>query len=93
MPGIVYTSTVFTGAGLRNLAGQRVSYQWFGYALDPANGTIPTTLTSILNGTISIEQNTPVATAPTTAFNGLLMAGANAPPFQDPWKATSSLPP
>lgn len=72
MPGIVYTNTVFTGAGLKNLAGQRVSYQWFGYAIDPGDGSIPTTLTSILNGTMSIEQNTPVATAPTTAFNGFV---------------------
>ena len=81
MPAIVYTSTVFTGAGLRNLAGQRVSYQWFGYALDPANGTIPTTLTSMINGTISIEQNTPVATAPTTAFNG----------FTDGWSECTTI--
>jgi hypothetical protein len=72
MPGITYTTTVFTGAGLKNLSGQRVSYQWFGYAPDPGNGTIPTTFTSLLNGTISIEQNTPVATAPTTAFNGFV---------------------
>jgi hypothetical protein len=72
MPGIAYTNTVFTGAGLKNLAGQRVSFQWFGYALDPGDGSIPTTLTSLLNGTMSIEQNTPVATAPTTAFNGFV---------------------
>jgi hypothetical protein len=72
MPAIVYTNTVFTGAGLKNLSGQRVSFQWFGYAPDPGDGSIPTTLTSILNGTMSIEQNTPVATAPTTAFNGFV---------------------
>lgn len=72
MPGITYTNTVFTGAGLRNLAGQKVSYQWFGYAVAPSDGSIPTTLTSMINGTMSIEQNTPVATAATTAFNGFV---------------------
>lgn len=72
MPAIVYTNTVFTGAGLKNMAGQRVSFQWFGFAPAPSDGSVPTTLNSILNGTISIEESANVATAPTTAFNGFV---------------------
>lgn len=70
MPGITYTNTVFTGAGLKNLSGQRVSFQWFGFAPAPSDGSVPTTLNSVLNGEISVEENTPVQSAPTTAYNG-----------------------
>lgn len=72
MPGIVYTNTVFAGVGLKNLSGQRVSFQWFGFAPAPSDGSVPTTLQSILNGQMSVEENTPVTTAATTAYNGFV---------------------
>lgn len=74
MPAITYTNTIFTGIGLKNLSGQKVSFQWFGFASAPSDGSVPTTLNSILNGSMKISEETPVQTAPTTAYNGFVDA-------------------
>jgi hypothetical protein len=70
MSEIAYTKTIFAGPGLKNAAGQRVSFRWAGLALAPSYGTIPESLDSILNGAITTEETSDTATFPTTAYNG-----------------------
>jgi len=70
MSEIVYTNTLFTGVGLKNYAGERVSYRWAGIAVASAYGVVPESLESILNGGITVDESAPMATYPTTAFNG-----------------------
>lgn len=70
MSEIVYTNTLFTGVGLKNGAGERVSFRWAGIAVASAYGSVPGSLESILNGAITVEESGPMVSYPTTAFNG-----------------------
>lgn len=70
MPEIVYSNTLFTGRGLKNAAGEPVSYRWAGIAVASAYGSVPGSLDSMLNGSITVDEGAPMVTYPTTAFNG-----------------------
>jgi hypothetical protein len=70
MPEIVYTTTLFTGSGLKNASGNPVSFRWAGISVASAYGSVPGSLDSILNGSITVDESAQIATYPTTAFNG-----------------------